>query len=351
LRETHLCCRGKLKLGKGVQDDYEEAVKRVRKLFEERGSGALREAEVRVRGIDIECDEAKEALSHFMSYWRDVVRPSLVSLACEAVGGNPSIAEPFGRALSLLSGATDVHDDIIDRTMAKEGRKTVPGRFGDDIAMLVGDALIFEGFAELLEGLVQMDISPRRKMEITRTVKELYFEMFDGEVLELGFRGRTDVDPGEYLHVLRKKAADIEAIMRVGGILGGGSREQVSALGKYGRLLGTMVLLRNDLEDMLDHDLLNLRVKNESLPLPILHALSHDDVRDEVLSILGSEKIGKAEANRLLKVVSVAGAVSRLERLFADLKSKAREVVKKTKLGDTLNDILEATAPSRISKL
>ncbi|GAI55291.1 unnamed protein product, partial [marine sediment metagenome] len=116
----------------GTRDEFEKAAEEVRKLFNERGAKVLEEAAVSILREKIECVEVKEALSHFMSHWRDVVRPSLVSLACEAVGGDPSITAPMGKSLTLLSGATDIHDDIIDKTMVKEKGHTVVGRFGGD---------------------------------------------------------------------------------------------------------------------------------------------------------------------------------------------------------------------------
>jgi geranylgeranyl pyrophosphate synthase len=324
-----------------MQDGFEEAAKEVRKLFNERGSKILQEAAASVLQEKIECVEAKGALSHFLSYWHDVVRPSLVSLACEAVGGDPSITAPIGKSLTLLSGATDIHDDIIDKTMAKEKGHTVVGRFGGDIALLAGDALICEGWIELFEGLSRLDISLEKKLAIVHTIRGLYCEMLDGEALELRFRGRTDVKPDEYLRVVRKKAADVEACMRVGAMLGNGSEEQVEAVGGYGRLLGTMVLLRDDLEDMLDPNLLNLRIKNESLPLPILYALESEEKREEILTILKKEEVKEEEAKKLSTLVSEAGGLDKLWELFRNFKAKAKGGIENR----VFETILEATVP------
>jgi len=143
-----------------VQDEFEKIAGEVRKLFKERGSRILEKAEASIKDEKIECAEAKGALVHFISYFRDVVRPSLLSLACEAVGGDPKATVQIGESLILLSGAFDVHDDIIDKTMAR-GEETVVGKFGNDIALLVGDALIFKGLAELFEGLEQLSLTTR----------------------------------------------------------------------------------------------------------------------------------------------------------------------------------------------
>lgn len=330
----------------GTRDEFEEAAKEVRKLFNEKGAKILKEAAASVLREKIECVEAKEALSHFMSHWRDVVRPSLVSLACEAVGGDPSITAPIGKSLTLLSGATDIHDDIIDKTIMKEKRKTVLGRFGGDIALLAGDALICEGFIELFEGLARLDIPLEKKLAIVHTIRELYSEMLDGEALELRFRARTDVKPEEYLYVLGKKAADLEATTRIGAMLGNGRKEQTDALGEYGRLLGTIVLLRDDLEDMLGLNLLNLRIKNESLPLPILYAMESMEKREEILAILKKKEVKEKDAKKLSTLVSDAGGLDKLWILFKELKAQAKQKIKKIKNNRRIFEtILEATVP------
>jgi geranylgeranyl pyrophosphate synthase len=323
-----------------MQDEFEKAAREVRELFNKRGSKSLKEVAASILKEKIECDEVKGALSHFISYWRDVVRPSLISLACEAVGGDPSVTTQIDKSLILLSGATDIHDDIIDKTIQRGSGDTVLGRFGGDIALLAGDALLCEGWIELFEGLARLDISPEKKLAIVRTIRGLYSEMLDGEALELRFRARVDVKPQEYLYVLKKKAADIEAAMRVGAMLGNGREEQINALGEYGRLLGMIVLLRDDLEDLLDFKTLNSRLKNETIPLPVLYALENKEKREAILTILKKE-VRKEEAKKLSALVSEAGGLDKLWGLFKEFKIEAKKRVK----DKVFKTILDATVP------
>jgi geranylgeranyl diphosphate synthase type I len=328
-----------------MSSEFRRAAEEVRRIFEERGSKVLEEARESVRREKIECREAREALLYFITHRPDVLRPALLSLACEAVGGDPSVTAQVGRALILLSGAFDIHDDIIDRTLVKKRRDTVLGRFGGDIALWTGDALAFKGHAELFEGLMRLDIPSERKVTIVRLIKDLYFEMGDGEVLELKLRARPDVEPKEYLYVVRKKAADVEACMRVGAIVGGGTEEQVNSLGEYGRLLGTIVFLRDDFEDILDVDTgLNMRLKNESFPLPLLYALEDKEKKKEILAILKGE-VKDEKAERLLKLIFEARGIERLWRLFEELKAQGKRKTVGLKYHEIFNAILDATVP------
>jgi geranylgeranyl diphosphate synthase type I len=312
-----------------MQDEFEEVTKKVMKMFKERGVKILEKAEASIKDEKIECAEAKGALIHFISYFRDFVRPSLLSLACEAVGGNPESTIQIGKSLILLSGAFDVHDDIIDKTMYRGG-ETVVGKFGSDIALLAGDALIFKGLAELFEGLEQLNLPTDKKLAIVRTIKEMYFELGDAEALELKFRGRTDVTPEEYLRMVRKKAADVEAYMKVGAMLGGGRVREIKALGEYGRILGMLVILRDDVEDLLDFEVeLPSRIKNESLPTPILYALENEEVKAGVTAVLKKEQINEGDAEALISSITKAKGFERLWKFFDRLGTQAGHEVEK----------------------
>jgi len=243
-----------------------DIVEQVQKLLEERGRKALEEAKRTILQEEVECKEVREALNYFMQeYWHDLARPTLLSIACEAVGGDPELTTPIAISMSLISGAIDIHDDIIDQSKVKGSRPTVLGKFGKDVALLVGDALLFKGFA-LLHESVENGVPSEKLPVIIDIVKRMFFELGDAEALELGFRGRIDVTPEEYLRVVRKKAADVEAHTRISAILGGGSKEEIEALSKYGRLLGMLIILRDDLIDMVDFDEAVHRFKRECLP-------------------------------------------------------------------------------------
>ncbi|NIV44548.1 hypothetical protein GWN49_06700, partial [Candidatus Bathyarchaeota archaeon] len=253
----------------------EEAMERLQKLFKERGSKPLEMARNEILCEKIESPEAREALTYFMTeYWNDLARPTLLSLACEAIGGNPALTTPIAVPMTLISGAIDIHDDIIDRSKIKDNRPTVYGKFGKEIALLAGDALLFKGLT-LLSTSPQKSIPEERMSKIVDTVKTMFFELGDAEALELRLRKDSEISPEEYIRVVRKKAADVEAHTRISAIIGGGSEEEIEALSEYGRLLGMLIILRDDWIDMMDFGESVHRIKKECLPLPLLHALNN----------------------------------------------------------------------------
>ena len=311
----------------------EEIMEEVQRIFQERGSKALEMARKEVLEEKIECKEAREALNYFMTeYWQDLARPALLSLCCEAVGGDPEATIPIAIPLSLISGGLDIHDDIIDQSKTKRSRPTALGKFGKDIALLVGDALVFKGLTLLYEA-VEKGVPAEKIPLIIDVIKKMFFELGDAEALELQFRGRVDVTPEEYLRVVRKKAADVEAHTRISGILGDGSEEEIEALAEYGRLLGMILILRDDLIDMIDSKESEHRVKRECLPLPIIYALQSPKIKSTLSSILWKRKITKREAESILETISEAGGLGHLKGVMQELAGKATENLKVLKFG------------------
>jgi geranylgeranyl diphosphate synthase type I len=309
----------------------EEITEQVQKILEERGRKALETARKTVLEEKIECKEVREALNYFMTeYWHDLARPALLSLACEAVGGDPNITTPIAIPMILISGAIDIHDDIIDQSKIKGSRPTVLGKFGKDIALLVGDALLFKGFALLYEA-VEKGIPAEKIAVIINIIKKTFFELGDAEALELQFRGRIDITPEEYLRVVRKKAADVEAYTRISAILGGGSKEEIEALGEYGRLLGILVILRDDLIDMIDLEEAVHRINKEHLSLPILYALQNPEIKSTLSHFLLKKKITKKDVEKILIVVNKARGFNQIDGFMQELAQDAYSRIEKFK--------------------
>jgi geranylgeranyl pyrophosphate synthase len=308
----------------------EELTLQLMALLHERGKEALELAKKTVLEENIESTEAQEALKYFMTEcWRDVTRPGLVSLVCEAVGGDPKATTPVAVSITLISGALDIHDDIIDQSETKGSRPTVYGKFGKDIALLAGDALLFEGFTALYKA-VEKGVSAEKIAAISDIIKRTFFELGDAEALELQFRGRTDVTPEEYLRVVRKKAADVEAYTRISAILGDASTEEIEALGEYGRLHGLLAILRDEMIDMFDLEETVHRTKNEHLSLAVVYALQNPQMNSTLCSLL-KKTLTVDDAEKLSLLVDEAGGFVQLEECMNELANQAYNKIENIK--------------------
>jgi len=308
--------------------------RKIQFLFKEKGKKALEIARnlVLEETKKIECEEVREALQYFINeYWNDVVSPALICLGCEAVGGNPASTIPIAVPLILIGGAIDIHDDIIDKSKAKYNRPTVFGKYGQEIALLVGDALLLKGLT-LLQDAVKY-FSREEFTNIIKILNDAFFELGDAEALEIEFRDNLGVTPEEYLHVIRKKAADVEGLFHIGAIIGGGSSEKIETLCYYGRVFGLLSILRDDWIDTIDPKELLHRILFENLPLPLLYILQNQKAKVEAKQILQkSKKITEQDIERLLEIIEKFGGFKYIKRIMLDLANEANRKLLNSKL-------------------
>ena len=265
----------------------------------------------------IEYQELKRALKYYFSYWTDFTHPGLFSIAFEASGGTVGQELKPQAALAMMAAAFDVHDDIIDKSVRKHNYPTVFGKFGQDIALLLGDAFLIKGMT-LLNSSV-LECRSKNKEEVFTIAKDCLFEMGNAHALELEMKGRLDVSPIEYLRILEMKGASIEADMHIASLLAGGSENEIAALKNYGRIIGTLATLREESVDIFETEELNRRVKNETLPLPLMFALQDSELKEKIMKFLKKGEIVSKDINQLADIVfdskPVVGLKKKMEKL------------------------------------
>ncbi|UCF45024.1 MAG: polyprenyl synthetase family protein [Candidatus Bathyarchaeota archaeon] len=285
-------------------------MERVKALLIKKGQKALEASKQYVLQKKMEYEPLGEALGYFIEDWCDLSHPTLLSLACEAVGGDPETTTQVGAALVLLAGAADVHDDIIDNSITKNSKPTAFGKFGRDIAILLGDALLFNGLYMLHEACEPLPKDQKQAiLEITKTA---FYKIGNAEAMEVDLRGKLDLHPKEYLDIIKMKVSVAEAATKMGAILGNGKPEEVESLGHYGKALGLLMTIRDEFIDIFELDELRNRFRNECLPLPILYAFQDPSRKKKIIQLLEQEEITKAKLDKILDLVINAGEVRKL---------------------------------------
>ncbi len=315
------------------------------RLVEELGGKALEEAWRLLSTWNIQAPKVRVALERFKARWRDLARPTIVALSCRAVGGDVERAFRATAPLILLSGGFDLHDDIIDRSLVRGPRrkKTLLGLYGPELTMLLGDALIVGGAWHLAWRLLELGVSSEEASRILG----LLFELGCAEALELGFVGRLDVTPRRYLRLVEMKAADVEAYARLGGLLGGGRPNQLDALGRFGRRLGMIAIVRDDLEDLLNYRVeLRNRLLYESPPYPLLAALRSRRVSERLRNLASRSDLSDEELKEVVELVERGGGIKATLKLLAELSLEAEEALSRVE-GDVegLRLLLRSAVP------
>lgn len=269
-------------------------------------------------------------MEYIKKYWKDKFRPALTSFSCEAVGGDREMAKDVATMFTLASAGFGIHDDILDKSLHKGLRRTVFGLYGIDGALLAGDLLIVKAWA-IVENMIRKTQKPTKIADIIRTYGNLSVEICEAELMETQSRRKLDLGIENYEKLLWKAMAEMEACARIGGIMGDGQPCEVDSLGEYGRRLGLISRLGDDVEDCLNlNGSLLPRIENESLPLPLLYAASSSKERyAEIRDIINKTKTTPSDAQALLKFCFEAES---FEYVCKVARKKEKEAIQKLRI-------------------
>ncbi|EGW36686.1 geranyltranstransferase [Desulfosporosinus sp. OT] len=179
------------------------------------------------------------------------IRPVLALASAEAVGGSSELILPAAVALELIHTYSLIHDDLpaMDNDDYRRGRLSNHKVFGEAQAILAGDALLTYAFEFLAdEGLGQSE----RQLRIIREVAVAAGKvgMVGGQVADVAGEGKTlTLNEIEEIHKA-KTGALLTVSARLGGILAGGTEEQVKALTDYAQALGLAFQIKDDILDV-----------------------------------------------------------------------------------------------------
>lgn len=179
------------------------------------------------------------------------LRPILCMAAAEAVGGKAEAVMPVACALELIHTYSLIHDDLpaMDNDDYRRGKLTSHKVFGEDIAILAGDALLTEAFNLLARRDLMPGVPPECLLDITREVSEAagWFGMVAGQVLDVRSEGKTvDLKTLQQIHRL-KTGAMIRVSLRAGAILSGAPAAALASLSDYGRQIGLAFQIADDI--------------------------------------------------------------------------------------------------------
>lgn len=177
------------------------------------------------------------------------IRPAIAMASAIAVGGRSRDALPVAGALEMIHTYSLIHDDLpcMDDDDLRRGQPTVHVRFGEDIAVLAGDALQTLAFATIADG----GAPPEVRLECVRRLAAAAGPegMVAGQVLDMEAEGSVP-DAGRLEAIHRgKTGALISASAALGALAGGGSLGQADALAAFGRELGLLFQIVDDLLD------------------------------------------------------------------------------------------------------
>lgn len=283
-----------------------------------------------------------ESAAHLLRAGGKRLRPLLLILSCEAVGGRREIALPYAVAAELIQTASLIHDDIIDQSDTRRGVVTVHKKYGLRMAILSADLLVAIAFKM---------VSEQGRADVILHLGKCGISMVEGEATDFMIdieRFRMDSQAQYFKMIERKTVSFIKEVTEVGAIVGGGTENEIAQLGKYGELIGFAFQIRDDILDLTATQsgkdaFIDVVRRRYNYPLVLaLEAVSKEE-REAIFKSIDGKEIDK-----VIELLKRTDALERANETAVEYVTKAKKVIES---GDFQNkDLLFAIADFVVSR-
>ena len=252
------------------------------------------------------------------------IRPALVLLMAKAWGYQGEDHYKLAAVVEFIHTATLLHDDVVDESDLRRGRKTANAMFGNAASVLVGDFVYSRAFQ------MMVSVNSMRVMQILADATNVIAE---GEVLQLMNMHDPDVTEERYLQVIRSKTAKLfEAATELGSLIAGAPEQQVAAAAEYGRSLGTAFQLIDDVLDYSgDSSAIGKNVGDdlrEGKPtLPLIYLMQHGTSQQRELVRACIANGDEAHFDQVLAAITSSGALDYTRRQAEAARDRAIEAI------------------------
>ena len=205
------------------------------------------EAQLTARSLDSRTPEGLFApIDYTLRLGGKRLRPLLACAAAAAFTTEWQRALPVAVAVEIFHNFTLLHDDLMDRSPLRRGEETVYRRWGDNTAILSGDAMSIEAYAALSE------VEDKRLLSLLLPrFSQMALEVCIGQQYDMEFETRTTVRVEEYMEMIRLKTSVLlGSSLELGALVGGATEEQARALYEVGIQLGLAFQIQDDLLDV-----------------------------------------------------------------------------------------------------
>ncbi|MBP1612619.1 MAG: (2E,6E)-farnesyl diphosphate synthase [Bacteroidetes bacterium] len=186
-----------------------------------------------------------EPVNYVLAVGGKRIRPVLLMMAYNLYKDDVSNILSCATAIEMYHNYTLLHDDLMDRADMRRGKKTVHRVWDDNTAILSGDAMLVLAYQYICSS------NPEHLKEILDLFSFTALQICEGQQLDMDFELRCDVTENEYIEMIRLKTAVLlAASLKIGAILGGGSKKDSDLLYNVGLYTGLAFQLKDDLLDV-----------------------------------------------------------------------------------------------------
>ena len=281
-----------------------------------------------------------QALEHVRAKGGKRMRPILILLMTKSFGKVTPVAQYAAVGLELLHTASLVHDDVVDESGERRGQASVNASYNNKVAVLVGDYILSTALRS---------IARTNDCDIVCDLAELGRTLSNGEILQLTNIVNTNFSEEVYFEVIRQKTAALfESCAVIGAKAGGADKQAVEAARAFGRNVGIIFQIRDDIFDYYQSADLGKPTGNDmaegKLTLPVLYALNTtgDTQMAALARKVKARNVSAEEIAQLVEFTKNNGGIAYAERKMAECQALAIDFIDQYVADTQLKNALKA---------
>ncbi len=263
------------------------------------------------------------------------LRPIIALNVSELLGGKISDTLPAAAALEIFHNFTLAHDDIMDNSMLRRGKKTINSKWDNNTGILSGDVMLIISYEVLNQYQDSKYIHLSKKLtEISRIVCE-------GQQADMDFASKNDITENEYFEMIKNKTAVlIGCSFMFGGIVAEANDLNTNLLYEIGLNLGIAFQLEDDLLDCFgDQEKFGKKIggdiieKKKTLLYLFTKSKLESEKKLEFENVFNSNEIAESEKINSIKLFyETSGALKYVKNKVKVYFDKADQLINKLEL-------------------
>jgi octaprenyl-diphosphate synthase len=237
------------------------------------------------------------------------MRPMLTLASASLLGSPGNRHHKLAAAVEFIHTATLLHDDVVDGSGMRRGKRTANLIWGNPASVLVGDFLFSRAFELMVED---------GSLKVLRILSHASAVIAEGEVEQLTAQRRIETDEEQYLTIISAKTAALfAAACRVAPVVAEADEDAELALESYGKNLGIAFQLADDVIDYAsDAETMGKGVGDDfrdgkmTLPVILAYARGNDSERKFWRSAMSGERASDADLAHAISIMGSNGGLA-----------------------------------------
>ena len=281
---------------------------------------------------------ANTVLGHIRSHRGKMLRPALVLLCGKCCGRVTPLHRQIAAIVELIHIATLLHDDVIDESHQRRGRRTINSLYGNEAAVISGDFL----FGRVFRMCAELSHPTAGKI-----IADTCIRVCQGELEQNFHRGNRQLSEAEYLSIITEKSASfLSSCCRLGAVAADAPAKQSTAFADFGLNIGIAFQIIDDVLDIAGNEQAMGKSTGsdftmDTFTLPMIHLLATAEAKDRsaILELLASSAPNKDVVTAFLRQYGsldyACDRAAQFRRLAVDALAEVAESSAKTALIET----------------